>query len=288
MLRLVTLAVSSSDKQRSTVEDVNIPADLDSFVSSNRPGTPPPARAQYVPHTQPDTSSENNYGTTASAPSTQADKKPKGKSPTTKKKHIRKSKKAEKSAVKPDTSEKTSVTIVSSPQTSTYSPSAPLESPKKGKKEKAKAAETSVTITAPTPSASNGTGAADGDKVELRCIYEYEAQEDNELTMAEGDIIILLEKDESGWWRGELKGNVGVFPCNFVEVVGEESDNNAKKIAPQTKCKVLYAYEAEDDTELTIAEGDEITIEYEDEGWYFGENQKGEKGNFPSNYVELL
>lgn len=74
------------------------------------------------------------------------------------------------------------------------------------------------------------------------------------------------------------------------------------------QCRALYAYAAEDPEELTIAEGDYLTIEDEDdEGWYgrmevpgdifilmpincryYGRNAQGTYGKFPSNYVELI
>lgn len=32
-------------------------------------------------------------------------------------------------------------------------------------------------------------------------LYDYEAEEEGELTFAEGDRIVLLEQDDSGWWK---------------------------------------------------------------------------------------
>ena len=29
--------------------------------------------------------------------------------------------------------------------------------------------------------------------------------------------MYVLEKDESGWWKGFSNGRIGLFPCNFVE-----------------------------------------------------------------------
>ncbi|SCU77447.1 LAMI_0A01178g1_1 [Lachancea mirantina] len=50
-----------------------------------------------------------------------------------------------------------------------------------------------------------------------------------------------------------------------------------------------YDYDAAENNELTFAEGDKIiNIEFVDEDWWLGELVKsGEKGLFPSNYVEL-
>jgi len=58
---------------------------------------------------------------------------------------------------------------------------------------------------------------------EVRAIvrYPYTAANEDELTMAEGDIISVLDQNlvDAGWWKGELKGHVGVFPDNFVELL---------------------------------------------------------------------
>jgi hypothetical protein len=33
-----------------------------------------------------------------------------------------------------------------------------------------------------------------------------------------GDVITNVERLEGGWWRGRLRGEVGMFPDNFVKV----------------------------------------------------------------------
>lgn len=55
-------------------------------------------------------------------------------------------------------------------------------------------------------------------------LYAYEAQNDDELTIKEGDVITVLTKEveDKGWWKGELNGRVGVFPDNFVKLIKEE------------------------------------------------------------------
>jgi len=120
-------------------------------------------------------------------------------------------------------------------------------------------------------------------------IYAYDATEDNELTFGEGEIIYLIEKDDSGWWRGRNKKGVeGVFPSNFVEVVGEEGGGTSGTVEINSDFTALYDYEAEDDTELTIKEGEILHVISETDGWYFGTNAQGSKGNFPSNFVDRL
>jgi len=50
-----------------------------------------------------------------------------------------------------------------------------------------------------------------------------------------------------------------------------------------------FDYEKAEENELELHEGEEVTnIEMVDEDWWMGENTRGEKGLFPSNYVELV
>ncbi|GMH51430.1 hypothetical protein TrLO_g7662 [Triparma laevis f. longispina] len=58
---------------------------------------------------------------------------------------------------------------------------------------------------------------------------------------------------------------------------------------PKTQALVLYDYEAADEGELTIKEGQEVSILKENEdGWWMGKGPGGEKGLFPGNYVKKL
>jgi hypothetical protein len=144
-------------------------------------------------------------------------------------------------------------------------------------------------VTSPTKDDKN-KAQAKTELQQLRALYDYDAEEDNEISFKEGEILYLIEKDESGWWRGRnSKGQEGVFPSNFVEVVGQESKNIViPKNGETFKCKVLYDYDAEDESELTIREGEILQIQSEEDGWYYGTNSQGKAGNFPSNYVEII
>ncbi len=48
--------------------------------------------------------------------------------------------------------------------------------------------------------------------------FDYEATQDDELTLKEGQIITNINMMEEGWWEGDLNGQRGLFPDNFVEV----------------------------------------------------------------------
>ena len=57
-------------------------------------------------------------------------------------------------------------------------------------------------------------------------IFDYDAQWDNELTLRVGQVLIDVRIMGGGWAEGDLFGEVGMFPTNFVEmreVLSEDS-----------------------------------------------------------------
>ncbi|KAF4087036.1 hypothetical protein AMELA_G00091330 [Ameiurus melas] len=50
-----------------------------------------------------------------------------------------------------------------------------------------------------------------------KALYDFSSEKKDELNMKEGDLLDILQKDNSGWWYGELNGKRGHFPSNYVE-----------------------------------------------------------------------
>lgn len=74
-----------------------------------------------------------------------------------------------------------------------------------------------------------------------RVLFPYEAANEDELTLKEGELITLLSREvaDQGWWRGELRGKVGVFPDNFVEVVQLDEQQHTKPDRPPVKSQLV-------------------------------------------------
>jgi len=51
----------------------------------------------------------------------------------------------------------------------------------------------------------------------VKALYDYEASSNDELTFHEGDMITIIQKDNGGWWEGELRGKRGWIPANYVQ-----------------------------------------------------------------------
>ncbi|XP_049325973.1 intersectin-1 isoform X5 [Astyanax mexicanus] len=49
-------------------------------------------------------------------------------------------------------------------------------------------------------------------------MYDYAAQNDDELPFGKGQIINVLSREDPDWWKGELNGSVGLFPSNYVKL----------------------------------------------------------------------
>jgi hypothetical protein len=56
---------------------------------------------------------------------------------------------------------------------------------------------------------------------QCKVLYAYNPVNEDELKLVEGEIVTVLSKElpDKGWWRGELRGKVGVFPDNFVTIL---------------------------------------------------------------------
>ncbi|KAJ5073925.1 palmitoyltransferase [Anaeramoeba ignava] len=55
-------------------------------------------------------------------------------------------------------------------------------------------------------------------KLKMRAILDFKG-ENGELSFEVGDIVEVIEKDDSGWWKGMLNGVTGVFPNSFFEKI---------------------------------------------------------------------
>uniref|UniRef100_K1QMP9 SH3 domain-containing kinase-binding protein 1 n=1 Tax=Magallana gigas TaxID=29159 RepID=K1QMP9_MAGGI len=70
--------------------------------------------------------------------------------------------------------------------------------------------------------------------------YSYSADNEDELSLKENEIIVILDKEleDAGWWKGELNGKVGVFPDNFVELIPAEEQGIDKFSRPLASNKI--------------------------------------------------
>uniref|UniRef100_A0A8C3AXY3 Osteoclast-stimulating factor 1 n=1 Tax=Cyclopterus lumpus TaxID=8103 RepID=A0A8C3AXY3_CYCLU len=52
---------------------------------------------------------------------------------------------------------------------------------------------------------------------QCKALYDFTPEQDDELTLKEGDLLDIYGKEENGWWFGKLNGKRGHFPSTYVE-----------------------------------------------------------------------
>ncbi|XP_052381521.1 drebrin-like protein B isoform X2 [Oncorhynchus keta] len=71
-----------------------------------------------------------------------------------------------------------------------------------------------------TPTVLEQREEASGQDVRARALYDYQATDDSEITFDPDDIIIGIDMEDVGWWRGYgPDGHYGMFPANYVELL---------------------------------------------------------------------
>lgn len=141
------------------------------------------------------------------------------------------------------------------------------------------------------------TARSGGVQGRCRAVFSYQPANPDELPLCVGDVLEVLGEVEEGWWQGRRQGRVGVFPSNFVVMLDPPQPAPPFEPAPalppkpvKELCRVLFPYTAVNEDELTLAEGDIVTVvskEAPDRGWWRGELH-GRVGLFPDNFVQLL
>ncbi|KAI9477704.1 hypothetical protein BDB00DRAFT_859171 [Zychaea mexicana] len=72
----------------------------------------------------------------------------------------------------------------------------------------------------------------------VRALYDFQPTEQGELGFQKGDIIRVIESVYRDWWKGELRGQMGIFPVNYVEKIVDPSPADLLKEA-QMEAEVM-------------------------------------------------
>ncbi|XP_014029853.2 cytoplasmic protein NCK2 [Salmo salar] len=186
----------------------------------------------------------------------------------------------------------------------------------------------------PTPSTdaeypSNGSGGGGGGGAErvydlniLAVVkFSYVAEREDELTLAKGSRVMVMEKCSDGWWRGSQGGRVGWFPSNYVlEDPAEGEGGRGGRDSPGYPgrgreatmtngraggggsrggegggalqlVQTLYPFSSVTEEELNFEKGEVMEVVEKPENdpeWWRCRNTRGLVGLVPKNYVLVL
>lgn len=119
-------------------------------------------------------------------------------------------------------------------------------------------------------------------------LHSFTAETSDDLSFKRGDRILILERVDSDWYKGSLRGREGIFPAVFVRPCPAETKSMAALALKGRKAKALYDFHGENEDELSFKAGDIITeLESVDDDWMSGELM-GKSGIFPKTYVQFL
>ncbi|XP_077983748.1 E3 ubiquitin-protein ligase SH3RF3-like [Glandiceps talaboti] len=116
-----------------------------------------------------------------------------------------------------------------------------------------------------------------------RALFDFDAKEAGDLSFKKDDLIHLLKKIDENWYQGDVNGQIGFLPSNYIHVLIP-----IPRDPPQCKAKYDFDLRDQDGKDcLTFSKGDIFSvIKRVDDNW--AEGQRGDKiGIFPLSYVEL-
>ncbi|CAH1776541.1 unnamed protein product [Owenia fusiformis] len=75
-----------------------------------------------------------------------------------------------------------------------------------------------------------------------RCMarFDFEGENDSDLSFMENDVIKLMERSGDEWLKGELNGKTGLFPVTFVEII-EDLPTNEGANPDQQESAAIHA-----------------------------------------------
>ncbi|XP_060800570.1 cytoplasmic protein NCK1 [Amyelois transitella] len=124
--------------------------------------------------------------------------------------------------------------------------------------------------------------------------YNYQAQQPDELALTKGTRILILEKSNDGWWRGQYQGHTGWFPSNYTSEEGDAEDPVHTYAMAENVLDIvvaLYSFTSNNEQELSFEKGDRLEIierPPSDPEWFRARDCRGHTGLVPRNYLQEL
>ncbi|XP_037604402.1 SH3 and PX domain-containing protein 2B isoform X3 [Sebastes umbrosus] len=116
-------------------------------------------------------------------------------------------------------------------------------------------------------------------------VTDYEKQESSEVSLHVGQVVEVIEKNESGWWFISSDDAQGWVPATCLEAQ-DDPDDFSLPGEEDEKYSVIYQYAARDDDEIDLERGMIVEVIQKNlEGWWKIRYQ-GREGWAPASYLK--
>lgn len=116
-------------------------------------------------------------------------------------------------------------------------------------------------------------------------VTDYEKQESSEVSLHVGQVVEVIEKNESGWWFVSSDDAQGWVPATCLEAQ-DDPDDFSFPGEEEEKYSVIYPYSARDQDEIDLERGMIVEVIQKNlEGWWKIRYQ-GREGWAPASYLK--
>ncbi|XP_075065728.1 SH3 and PX domain-containing protein 2B isoform X2 [Mixophyes fleayi] len=119
-------------------------------------------------------------------------------------------------------------------------------------------------------------------------VAAYDKQESSEISLGVGQVVDIIEKNESGWWFVSTADEQGWVPATCLEAQDGGQDDFTIQPEEEEKYSVIYPYTARDQDEITLDKGAIVEVIQKNlEGWW-KIRYKGAEGWAPASYLKKV
>lgn len=119
-------------------------------------------------------------------------------------------------------------------------------------------------------------------------VAPYDEQESSEISLRVGQVVDIIEKNESGWWFVSTADEQGWVPATCLEAQDGGQDDFTIQPEEEEKYSVIYPYIARDQDEITLDKGVIVEVIQKNlEGWW-KIRYKGAEGWAPASYLKKI
>ncbi|XP_058802732.1 dynamin-binding protein-like [Phymastichus coffea] len=130
-------------------------------------------------------------------------------------------------------------------------------------------------------------------------LFPFKAQFPNELSFETGQVVELVRYIDNEWAEGIINNAKGIFPVSYVNVIvdcvesqsvkAQDDEQRMDELQINDHVKVEYQFDAQMDGDLSVSEGEIVTVvEMTNKDWVTVKNNHGKTGFCPRSYLTKI